>query len=159
MTGQILVVGGAVVDSLADPRRLLVARRTAPKQFAGLWEFPGGKVEEGEGAEAALHRELREELGIGVRLGSELRAATAAGWPLNERASMRVWLAEICEGEPVPLEDHDELRWIGLGKGDEALSLPWIPADFPIVRALLDSLGARTRSAAGGSSGLQQSGR
>jgi 8-oxo-dGTP diphosphatase len=72
---------------------------------------------------------------------------------------MRVWLAEICEGEPVPLEDHDELRWIGLGNGDEALSLAWIPADFPIVRALLDSLGSRAHSAAGGPPGLHQSGR
>jgi 8-oxo-dGTP diphosphatase len=138
---------------------MLVARRTVPEQFAGLWEFPGGKVEPGEAPQAALHRELREELGIGVRLGTELPAATASGWPLNERASMRVWLAEICEGEPVPLQDHDELRWISLGKGDEALSLPWIPADFPIVRALLDSLSTRQRPAAAGPSGLQQSGR
>lgn len=137
---------------------MLVARRTAPEQFAGLWEFPGGKVEPGEAPQAALHRELREELGIGVRLGTELPAATAAGWPLNERASMRVWLAEICEGEPLPLEDHDELRWIGLGKGGEALTLPWIPADFPIVRALLQSFDRPADSAAGEGSGLRQGG-
>ena len=128
---------------------MLVARRTAPEQFAGLWEFPGGKVEPDEAPEAALHRELREELGIGVRLGTELQAVTAAGWPLNERASMRVWLAEIAQGEPRPLEDHDELKWISLADGDEALNLPWIPADFPIVRALLRSLDARSDSATG----------
>jgi 8-oxo-dGTP diphosphatase len=147
-----------VLDSLADPTSILVARRSAPEQYAGLWEFPGGKVEPGEAPQAALHRELREELGIEVRLGNELAAATAAGWPLNERATMRVWLAEICEGEPVPLEDHDELRWISLGDGDEALSLPWIPADFPIVRALLDSLTGK-RQASSGTSGSLQSGR
>jgi 8-oxo-dGTP diphosphatase len=128
---------------------MLVARRTAPEQFAGLWEFPGGKVEPDEAPEAALHRELREELGIGVRLGTELQAVTAAGWPLNERASMRVWLAEIAHGEPRPLEDHDELKWISLADGDEALKLPWIPADFPIVRALLQSLEERSDSATG----------
>jgi 8-oxo-dGTP diphosphatase len=128
------------VDSLAEPTRMLVARRTAPEQFAGLWEFPGGKVESGEECEAALHRELREELGIGVRLGTELPAGTATGWPLNERASMRVWLAEVTEGQPRPLEDHDELRWISLTERDDALNLAWIPADFPIVRALLESL-------------------
>lgn len=120
---------------------MLVARRTAPEQFAGLWEFPGGKVEAGEQCEAALHRELREELGVGVRLGEELSARTAAGWRLNERASMRVWLAEISDGDPRPLEDHDQLRWISTTNRDEALSLPRIPADFPIVRALLESLG------------------
>ena len=128
---------------------MLVARRTAPEEFAGLWEFPGGKVEPDEAPEAALHRELREELGIGVRLGTELQALTASGWPLNEKASMRVWLAEIVLGEPRPLEDHDELKWIRLADSDEVLNLPWIPADFPIVRALLQSLDARSDSAAG----------
>ncbi len=130
------------MDSLARPARLLVARRTAPEQFAGLWEFPGGKVDVGEESEAALHRELKEELGVRVRLGSELHAQAAAGWRLNDRASMRVWLAEITEGEPHPLEDHDELRWVALADHHTVLELPWIPADFPIVRELLQSLSA-----------------
>lgn len=146
MTELIQVVGGAVLDSLTGPGRLLAARRTAPPQFAGMWEFPGGKVEPGEAPEAALHRELQEELGIGVRLGAELQAPNGAGWPLNERASMRVWFAEIAEGEPRPLEDHDELRWISLRECDEALTLPWIPADLPIVRALLETLAAPVRA-------------
>ncbi|MET1086998.1 MAG: NUDIX domain-containing protein, partial [Arthrobacter sp.] len=127
MSGLIQVVGGAIVDSLMEPTRMLVARRTAPEQFAGLWEFPGGKVDAGEECEAALHRELREELGVQVRLGRELPAAAATGWRLNERASMRVWLAQISSGDPRPLEDHDQLRWISTTNRDEALSLPWIP--------------------------------
>ena len=140
MTGLIGVVGGAVLDSLAEPGRLLVARRTAPPHFAGMWEFPGGKVEAGETAERALHRELLEELGVRVRLGAELDSGSADGWPLNERAAMRVWFAELLDGDPRPLQDHDELRWINLRNRDEVLGLPWIPADMPIVEALLDRL-------------------
>ncbi len=102
MTGLIGVVGGAVLDSLAEPGRLLVARRTAPPHFAGMWEFPGGKVESGETAEQALHRELLEELGVSVRLGAELDSGSADGWPLNERAAMRVWFAELLDGDPAP---------------------------------------------------------
>nr|WP_218652651.1 (deoxy)nucleoside triphosphate pyrophosphohydrolase [Paenarthrobacter nitroguajacolicus] len=139
---MINVVGAAVVDSLEAPTRLLVARRTAPPQFAGMWEFPGGKVEAGETAEAALHRELAEELGIEVQLGPELDSGNTTGWTLNERASMRVWFAELTSGEPRALEDHDELRWVSLADSDEALGLPWIPADLPIVRALLSRVAA-----------------
>lgn len=120
---------------------LLAARRTAPEAFAGMWEFPGGKVESGEGHIDALHRELREELGVEVRLGAEVEGTTAAGWPLNASAAMRVWLVEVVEGEPAPLEDHDELRWLPLDDGARLLGLPWIPADFPIVHAVLAAAG------------------
>jgi 8-oxo-dGTP diphosphatase len=144
---QIQVVGAAILDSLEHPARLLVARRTAPEQFAGLWEFPGGKVEAGEECEAALHRELGEELGVRARLGAELHAEAPDGWRLNERASMRVWPAEITDGEPHPLEDHDELRWMDLADVQAVLGLPWIPADFPIVQALLNSLSPQVANA------------
>ena len=59
---------------------------------------------------------------------------------------MRVWFAEVADGDPRPLEDHDELRWVSIREGDEALSLPWIPADLPIVRALLASVAAANRA-------------
>lgn len=135
------------MDSLAEPSMLLVARRSAPEQLAGLWEFPGGKVEPGEEPEAALARELLEELGIAVRLGAELPAQVPGGWPLNHRASMRVWFAEIARGEPKALEDHDELRWVALEDHSGVLGLPWIPADFPIVRALLGAVAVRAAGA------------
>ena len=96
------VVGAAIVDSLESPSWMLVAQRSAPESLAGLWEFPGGKVEPGESCEQALERELMEELGVSVHLGSEVQGDHPQGWVLNEKAAMRVFLAEISRGEPLP---------------------------------------------------------
>ncbi|WP_308219846.1 (deoxy)nucleoside triphosphate pyrophosphohydrolase [Arthrobacter jinronghuae] len=135
------VVGAAILDSLARPSKLLAARRSAPEALAGLWEFPGGKVEPGEGCMEALHRELAEELGIRVELGAEVPRPLEQGWPLNRSAAMRVWLAEVTDGTPEPLEDHDELRWVELTE-KALMELPWIPADLPIVTALQQTVAA-----------------
>jgi 8-oxo-dGTP diphosphatase len=131
---DVLVVGAALVDDLDTPSRLLAARRTEPARLAGGWELPGGKVEEGESPEHALHRELREELGVGVRLGGEVVPAGGGTWPLPPSARLRVWLAVVTEGTPEPLEDHDELRWLGPGCWE---SVGWLAADVPVVRQLL----------------------
>lgn len=136
------MVGAAIVDDLRSPRSLLAARRSAPEQYAGMWEFPGGKVEPGETCQAALHRELAEELGVEVALGTEVAGPLAQGWPLNQSAAMRVWLVQLTAGEPQPLEDHDELRWIRLDSPDLA-QLSWIPADLPIVSAMLQAAGVQ----------------
>lgn len=130
------IVGAAIVDSLEQPRQLLVARRSAPAHLAGMWEFPGGKVEPGEGCVPALQRELLEELGIEVQVGEEISGPHRQGWLLNDYAAMRVWLAMPVLGDPEPLEDHDRLLWVDLGNTDGLMALPWIPADYPIVAAL-----------------------
>ncbi|MCU1573369.1 MAG: mismatch repair protein MutT [Micrococcaceae bacterium] len=153
MTEPQQIVGGAIVDSLRQPRRLLAARRTSPPQFAGMWEFPGGKVEPGEEDQAALRRELGEELGVQVILGQELIGPDPRGWPLNAKAVMRVWLAELAEGSPEPLQDHDEVRWMQLGNVADLLALPWIPADYPIVQALLAAADAAVAAASAGAAG------
>lgn len=141
-----LIVGAAILDDLRHPNKILVAQRSAPASLAGLWEFPGGKVEPGELPEQAVHRELAEELGVTVALGEELSAADPLGWPLLGNAVMRVWFTSLQHGVPQPLEDHRELRWMPLADGAALLELPWIPADLPIVAELLRVLGFEPES-------------
>ena len=144
---EVQVVGAAVLDSFKNPTRLLIAQRSAPPILAGLWEFPGGKVEAAESCEQALARELSEELGVRILVGAEVPGPHVQGWPLNERLAMRVFFAKIFSGTPDTLEDHSALRWMPLPKSrddaqayDDLLGLPWIPADLPIVVALLQQL-------------------
>jgi len=104
MTERIVVVGAALFDG----GRLLAARRSAPPELAGRWELPGGKVEQGETPDAALVRELREELGV----DAEAMARVPGEWPLKPPYVLQVWTARLLPGsaDPKPLQDHDELR-------------------------------------------------
>jgi 8-oxo-dGTP diphosphatase len=133
MTSPVLVVAAALVDDLDHPSVLLAARRRAPVALAGRWEFPGGKVEPGEEPEEALHREIREELGVALTLGTELGGPDDGCWRLSDRYTMRLWLATVAQGEPEPLVEHDALRWLAR---DEWLAVPWLDADVRIVSAL-----------------------
>jgi 8-oxo-dGTP diphosphatase len=126
MTEPTVVVAAA----LQERGRLLAARRSAPPELAGRWELPGGKVEPGEDSKRALVRELREELGI----GAELVARVPGEWPLKPGYVLRVWTARLLSGSPRPLEDHDELRWLG---PDEIWSVDWLDQDVPAVKAVL----------------------
>lgn len=126
-------VGAAIVDDLAAPTLLLAARRSAPAALAGGWEFPGGKVDEGESHEMAMRRELLEELGVHVHLGDDVPGPEGGGWPLGENYLRFVFLAVITSGVPAPLEDHDELRWLPL---DDLFDVGWLRDDLPIVHLL-----------------------
>ena len=130
MTDRV-VVGGA----LFDRGRLLAARRSAPPELAGGWELPGGKVEPGESPEQALVRELREELGIETELLERIPGA----WPLKPGYVLHVWTARLLAGEPQPLEDHDELRWLAPGEID---SVDWLELDRPAVKEAARRLAA-----------------
>ena len=131
MTEPIVVVAAALLDG----ERLLAARRSAPPELAGRWELPGGKVESGEAPEAALVRELREELGI----EAEPVERVPGEWPLKPGYVLRVWTARLLTGDPRPLEDHDELRWL---TPDEIWDVDWLDQDVPAVKSVLLSRGA-----------------
>jgi len=126
------VVAAALVDGEG---RVLLQRRAPGRAMAGLWEFPGGKVEADELPEAALARELREELGIETGPESLVPACFASA-PVGDRHMvLLLYLCRSWAGEPRPL-DASALKWLRPGdmKPDE---MP--PADRPLV-AMLDRL-------------------
>src|SRR3954447_9809001 len=133
MAPPVLVVAAAIVDDLDAPRELLAARRRVPASLAGRFEFPGGKVDPGETPEEALHREIREELGVQVALGPEVVGPVDGAWRLSDAYVMRLCLAEIADGVPRPPVDHDELRWLPPGQWR---SVPWLDGDVPLLEAV-----------------------
>jgi len=123
------VVGAAIVRD----GRVLAARRTAPPETAGRWEFPGGKVEAGESPETALVREIGEELGSVVEVTGWLPGEV----PIGERHVLTVALTVLTAGEPDPRE-HDEIRWLTAAElGD----VDWLEPDRPFLPHLRTHLG------------------
>ena len=112
--------------------RVLVAQRPAHKHLALKWEFPGGKVEPGESPEAALHRELREELGCEV---AALRALPRSTHDYGSVViEMIPFVCRLASDSAAPLaHEHVALRWVAKR---ELLSLDLAPADVPVVNSL-----------------------
>jgi len=130
-----LVVAAAIVDDLARPTRLLAARRSRPAALAGRWEFPGGKLDDADPSPlAALHRELREELGVEVEVGTEVTGPDDGAWILTDAYTMRLWWARLVSGTPAPLVEHDELRWLPVARWGD---VPWLDSDVRIVEHLV----------------------
>ena len=123
------VVAVAMVD---NEGQILVQRRPAGKMMAGLWEFPGGKLEAGETLEAALVRELDEELGITVD-PAHLSPVVFASEPLAERhLLLLLYICRRWSGTPRAL-DAEELLWC---RPDQLRALDMPPADRPLIGLL-----------------------
>ena len=129
----LLVVAAALIDG---DGRVLIAQRPEGKAMAGLWEFPGGKVCDGETPEAALVRELEEELGIIASPDSFTPLAFASHAYDDFHLLMPLFACRTWTGTPQARE-HSALRWVTL---EEMRDYPMPAADIPLVSALRDLL-------------------
>ena len=128
-----LVVACALVD--AD-RRVLIAQRPEGKTLAGLWEFPGGKVERGERPEQTLIRELREELGISVGEPCLAPLTFASHAYEGFHLLMPLYICRRWEGQVVAREGQ-QLAWV---RANKLRDYPMPPADSPLIPHLQDLL-------------------
>jgi len=126
-----LVVAVALID---QDNRILLAQRPQGKQLAGLWEFPGGKVEPGERPEETLIRELREELGITVKEPCLAPLTFASHAYESFHLLMPLYVCRRWEGFVQSLEGQ-ALKWV---KPQELRQYPMPPADEPLIPFLLD---------------------
>ena len=130
ITKDIEVVAGLIFDQ----DRLLVCQRKAAGPFALKWEFPGGKVERGEGHEAALRRELKEELDIEAG-GLNQVFHHQHYYPEVARVSIRFFRVEDYSGELKNLV-FQQIQWVPVG---QLLRLDFLDGDLPLVRKLVSS--------------------
>jgi 8-oxo-dGTP diphosphatase len=123
----VLRVTAAVLESAG---RVLIAKRPQGDRLAGHWEFPGGKIEDGEEPRVCLARELYEEFGITAEIG-ELLVSHVHLYPHVE-IELLSYRASHLSGD-FELRDHDEVRWV---LPEELAQYPFAPADLPTVRLL-----------------------
>lgn len=103
-SSRLIVVAAAIIRN----HHVLVAQRDHPSEWAGRWEFPGGKVERGETPQAGLIREIGEELGAAIEVGPEL-----ARHELRDGAQLRLYQATLAPGSPEPTpREHQALEWV-----------------------------------------------
>ncbi len=130
----LLVVAAALVD--ADDR-VLIAQRPKGKTLEGLWEFPGGKIADGERPEDALIRELREELGVLVKAPCLAPLTFASHAYYDFHLLMPLYVCRRWEGFVQPLEGQ-ALKWV---RPKDLRNYPMPPADEPLIPHLVDLLG------------------
>jgi len=142
----VLVAACALVDV---DGRVLITRRPEGKTLAGLWEFPGGKVEAGELPEQSLIRELREELGIDVNVACLAPLTFASHSYSDFHLLMPLWICRRWEGV-VTAKENQELAWVRPQRLKE-YKMP--PADEPLIPHLIELLTVPAAKAIGNESG------
>lgn len=123
---EIHVVGAVILKE----GKILCAQRGDRGSLAGMWEFPGGKIEAGETVREALVREITEELECQVNVGDEI-TTTIHEYDFGI-VSLTTFYSELIEGEPV-LTEHAAVKWLASSELDQ---LEWAPADIPAVRII-----------------------
>ncbi|MGD8166657.1 (deoxy)nucleoside triphosphate pyrophosphohydrolase [Herbiconiux sp. P16] len=118
--------------------KVLACRRAAGRASAGLWEFPGGKVEVGENPRDALSREIQEELTVEVVVGDVLDQSMTEVGELN--INLACFEISSFSSPPEASTDHDELRWV---TATDAHLLTWAEPDLPMVGRLFEYLGTQ----------------
>lgn len=126
-----LIVTAAIIKK---DNKILIARRAAHKHLGGLWELPGGKIEDGESAEVCLKRELKEELGINANVQEFFMENS---YDYGERQILlKAFYCELLSGEIV-LKDHDQIAWVEKSNFDK---YKFAPADIPIINSLITQI-------------------
>ena len=124
-----------VVAAIISKNGKIFATQRGYGDFKDGWEFPGGKVEQGESPEQAIIREIKEELGADIKVLGFL-TTVEHDYP-TFHLSMDCFWAELKEGSSVELLEHEAAKWLSLDSLDE---VDWLPADIKVVEAIKDSL-------------------
>jgi len=126
LTNEIHVVGAVIIED----GLVLCAQRGQDQNLAGLWEFPGGKIEPGESPTAALEREIAEELGCIIEVG-DLITTTTHEYEFGI-INLTTFYCRLISGTPTTSE-HASIRWL---RPEELLAIEWAPADVPAVQRI-----------------------
>lgn len=130
MKKHIYVVGAVIIEN----NKILCAQRGATKALAYKWEFPGGKIEEGETPQAALKREINEEMNCVIEIGEEIETTVHEYY--FGVVHLTTFYCHLLSGTPT-LTEHVAIQWLS---AHELMSLDWAPADIPAVHNIQKKL-------------------
>lgn len=129
----VAVVAAALVD---EHSRVLIAKRPEGKTYADYWEFPGGKIESGETPEAALCREMQEELGIVIALDDLVPLTFVSHAYTEKHILLLMYIIREWQGD-VKMLEHQAIAWV---QPDEILTYHFLPAGLPVIAPLMEAI-------------------